>query len=345
MEIVYFSAGRSILEVKKEQQEWTLHEKITPNTFLCLAADPNRPGLLYGGTFNDGLWVSRDSGDTWHPAGAGITHKRIMSVAVSPIEVKNDMSVVWAGTEPSGLFRSEDGGNTWTDCPSLLDLPSRPSWSFPPRPHTHHVRWIQTDHHNENRIFVGIELGGVMKSEDKGAHWEDRKPNSQYDCHSMAVHPRVSGRVYEAAGGGYAESFDGGTTWQTVNEGLRPYNYLISVAVDPADADTVVASASKSPYEAYNPERANTIVVRRKNGGPWARAHEGLPDADGSAHFALASHVSRPGVFYAVNNLGMFISYDAGQTWNKISIEWPEHVKTKRIPGFTMIAGHNEKHE
>lgn len=289
MEIMYFSAGRSIFKVKKEQQEWTLHEKKTPNTFLCLAADPKRQGRLYGGSFNDGLWVSRDSGDTWEPVGAGITHKRIMSVAVSPIEVKNGLSVVWTGTEPSGLFRSEDGGNTWRDCPSLLDLPSRLSWSFPPRPHTHHVRWIQTDHHNEHRIFVGIELGGVMKSEDKGAHWEDRKPNSQYDCHSMAVHPRVSGRVYEAAGGGYAESFDGGTTWQTVNEGL--------------------------------------------------------PDADGSAHFALASHVSRSGIFYAVNNLGMYISYDAGRTWNKISIEWPEHVKTKRIPGFTMIAGHEENRE
>src|SRR5699024_2167756 len=120
--------------------------------------------------------------------GTGITHNRVMSVAVSPTEVRNGYRVVWAGTEPSGLFRSEDGGRTWIDCPALLDLPSKSTWSFPPRPHTHHVRWIEPDPHDENRIFVGIELGGVMKSEDKGRTWEDRKPGSQHDCHTLTIH-------------------------------------------------------------------------------------------------------------------------------------------------------------
>ncbi|WP_411843382.1 WD40/YVTN/BNR-like repeat-containing protein [Salinicoccus sp. HZC-1] len=169
---LYFSAGSSVYEIKKADRKWIMQEKSVPNVLLCLAADPDNPGRLYGGTFDDGLFISDDNGETWKPSGSGITHNRVMSIAVSPTEVGNGYRIVWAGTEPSGLFRSEDGGQTWMECPALLDLPSKSSWSFPPRPETHHVRWIEPDRHDENRIFVGIELGGVMKSEDRGETWE-----------------------------------------------------------------------------------------------------------------------------------------------------------------------------
>ncbi|MBY7142273.1 hypothetical protein KFZ56_04020 [Virgibacillus sp. NKC19-3] len=337
MKSLYFSAGSSVYEIKKVGQEWVMKERSAPDVLVSLAADPARLGRLYGGTFDDGLWISDDSGETWKPAGSGIAHNRIMSVVVSPTEEVNRYRVVWAGTEPSGLFRSEDGGQTWTDCPGLLDLPSRSTWSFPPRPHTHHVRWIEPDRHDENRIFVGIELGGVMKSEDKGTHWEDRKPNSQYDCHALTIHPQVAGRIYEAAGGGYAESFDAGETWQTFNKGLEPYNYLVNIAVDSRNADTMIASAAEGPHAAYDPSRASTILVRRENGGPWTRVYEGLPESKGSAVFALASEPAEPGVFYAINNLGLYMSHDAGRTWGKVPVEWPDHLKGKRIQGLAVI--------
>lgn len=337
MKILYFSAGSSLYEIRGERQGWIMEEKSTPNVFLCLAADPENPGRLYGGTFDDGLFISDDSGDTWEKAGSGITHGRVMSLAISPLETKNGYRVIWAGTEPSGLFRSEDGGRTWTDCPALLDLPSKSTWSFPPRPETHHVRWVEPDAHDENRIFAGIELGGVMKSEDKGDTWEDRKSGSQHDSHTVKVHSKVPGRIYEAAGGGYAESFDSGESWKTFNDGLDPYNYLVGIAADPGDKDTIVASAAKSPRTAYNPSNANTILVRRESGGKWAGVYDGLPDSEGSAVFSLATHPSESGVFYAVNNLGFYISSDAGKNWGKVAVEWPEHLKSKRINWMTII--------
>lgn len=314
-----------------------MSEKITPNVFLCLAADPDNPGRLYGGTFDDGLFISKDNGETWERSWDGITHNRVMSLATSPTETMNGYRIIWAGTEPSGLFRSEDGGQTWTDCPALLELPSKSAWSFPPRPETHHVRWIEPDIHNENRIFVGIELGGVMKSEDKGKTWEDRKPGSQHDSHTVKAHSKVPGRIYEAAGGGYAESFDSGVTWQTFNDGLDPYNYLVGIAADSGNENTIVASAAKSPRTAYNPSNADTILVRRESEGEWKFVDEGLPDPQGSAIFSLASHPSESGVFYGINNLGFYISTDGGKHWDKAAAEWPEHLKSKRINWLTII--------
>ncbi|WP_339185007.1 hypothetical protein [Oceanobacillus sp. FSL W7-1293] len=56
MEILYFSAGSSVYEITKEEQEWRMEEKTAPVSFVCLAADPSRSERLYGGTFKEGLW-------------------------------------------------------------------------------------------------------------------------------------------------------------------------------------------------------------------------------------------------------------------------------------------------
>jgi len=333
---LYAVLGHFVIEVKKNET-WQLQAYDVGHKFLCLTTDPVRPGRFYAGTFDEGLWISDDYGESWEPAGSGIKHNRIFSVAASPTESKNDYSVVWAGTEPSGLFRSEDGGKTWIDRPTLLDLPSKPTWSFPPRPYTHHVRYIQPDLHDYNRIFVGIELGGVMRSVDQGKTWEDRKLGSQYDCHTLAMHPTEKDIIYEAAGGGYAQSLDGGKTWETVNDGLDPYTYLVNIAVDPANPHTMVASAAKHARTAYNPETAETVIVRREKNEPWTIVSEGLPKPEGSTVFSLLSHPSEPSVFYAVNNIGIYRSEDAGKSWKHLPVKWPEYFKRERVRGFVAL--------
>lgn len=332
-----FIAGGSVYTVNRSNSSWSLNEIEAPFPFICIKVDSFNPNRLYAGTFDNGLWKSEDGGGSWTPAGGGIEHKRVTSVSVSPIEVNDGIGVVWAGTEPSGLFRSEDGGKSWKNFPRLLDLPSKPTWRFPPRPHTHHVRWIEPDLFQEQRLFVGIELGGVMKSEDSGEHWEDRKPGSQYDCHTLTMNPLAPDRIYEAAGGGYAESVDGGKTWKTINEGLSPYTYLVDIAVDPSDPDTMIASAAKGAYAAYNPSTAHTVIVRREKDEQWEVIQDGLPNPDGSSIFSLASHKSEPGVFYAVNNLGVYQSSDAGKTWTQLPIEWPEALLKERIRALVAI--------
>src|SRR5699024_10929741 len=134
MAILHFAAGDSIFRIVDNQDACSITEMKTPFPFLCLDTDPVHPERMYGGTFDNGLWVSDDNGHTWKKTGGGITSNRVASVAVSRAEVINEYSVVWAGTEPSMLFRSEDGGETWMNFPRLKKLPSHTTWSFPPRP-------------------------------------------------------------------------------------------------------------------------------------------------------------------------------------------------------------------
>jgi hypothetical protein len=133
----------------------------------CLALDPQNPDRAYWGTFNNGLWRTDDRGQSWGSIGKdAFSSPQIMSVAVSSLNGGNRINKVYAGTEPSALYASNDGGDTWEGMKALNDLPSSKSWSFPPRPWTHHVRWIEPDATNSDYLFVAIEAGALVQSRD-----------------------------------------------------------------------------------------------------------------------------------------------------------------------------------
>ena len=112
---------------------------------------------------------------------------------------------------------------------SLNNLPSSTSWSFPPRPWTHHVRWIESDANNPDYVFVAIEAGALIQSRDGGRTWIDRVEQGPYDTHTLVTHPRAPRRLYSSAGDGYYESFDYGESWSRPMEGMK-HGYLFGLA-------------------------------------------------------------------------------------------------------------------
>ena len=157
---------------------------------------------------------------------------------------------------------------------------SRPNWSFPPRPWTSHVRWIAPSPHDADVVLAGIELGGLMRSTDGGETWQDQRPGSQPDVHSLAWHPRVEGRAYEGGGGGAAWSEDGGDSWHAADEG-RDRRYVVGgggscgsralVRVREHRAVCSARDARRRPACAHLPEE------RRRLGS--ARGRSSRPDA------------------------------------------------------------------
>src|SRR5204862_8213333 len=153
------------------------------------------------------------------------------------------------------------GRGRWHGLEELGAVPSREQWSFPPRPWTRHVRWIAPDPHRAERLLVGIELGGLMYSEGGGATFSDHRPGAKMDAHSLAWHPRVDGRAYQAAGDGAAWSRDGGLTWEAADAG-RDLRYCWAVAVDPADPDRWYVSAASGPGAAHRGEDSRGRLYR-----------------------------------------------------------------------------------
>jgi len=310
---------------------WTAREHLDGERPFCIAVDPLMPERIYCGTADHGLWLSNDAGDSWRQDSAAVPESRITAVAVAPAESRVKPAVVYIGTEPSAIYRSEDGGERWKALDGLKELPSASTWSFPPRPDTHHVRWLEPDPHQPGRIFACIEAGALVRSDDGGRTWRDRVAGGPYDTHTLATHPATPGRLYSAAGDGYFESDDAGTTWRQVEAGLR-HHYLFSVAVDPEDADTVLVSAAPHPFRAYDPSRAESTLYRKSAGSDWEEVRGGFPDGKGTTVSALAA--TAPGIFWAANNRGVYRSADGGESWESVAIPWPERYTRANVMAF-----------
>jgi len=283
--------------------EWT--ERLTGHSLECVAADERAPERAFVGTVGEGLQRTTDSGESWRRVlDAG---DRVTSVTVS----SHDPDVVWAGTEPSAVYRSADGGESWTACNSLTELDSASRWSFPPRPDTHHVRWIAVAPDDPEQLYVAIEAGAFVRSPDGGESWVDHPSGGRRDNHTISTHPDAPDSVYTAAGDGYALSTDRGETWSSPQDGLDR-RYVWSVAVHPDDPDIVVASAANGAYAAHS--TTGESAVYRTTGDAWTTAMAGLPGPDGLARAVLSSDADG---FLALTNHGLFRSAE-GTEWQLV---------------------------
>jgi len=325
MKTLFAATGNDVVRIACDSSgTWTVTPLLTGVGAQCLAVDPLDQKRMYAGTFEHGLFRSQDGGRNWQPAGEGIPHGRVLSVAVSPSDRENDVGAVFAGTEPSSLYRSRDGGDTWEDLASLRDIPSAPTWSFPPRPWTSHVRWITPHWQNPDVLFAGIELGGVMRSTDGGVTWEDRKPGSYHDSHAIACHPKALNRVYEAAGGGVAQSDDTGETWREVDQGMDRH-YVWGLAVDAADPDLWYVSATHNARFAHGDRQsAEAYIYRRRGGDPWQALGGGLRGPSPDMPYALLAPLDRSGELFAGMRTGeIWHSADRGDAWARLEVEVP----------------------
>jgi photosystem II stability/assembly factor-like uncharacterized protein len=330
----YVAMEDALLTIREEAGRWRVDQHLEGVALQCVAIDPEDSERIYVGTDDQGLLRSLDGGRTWTPAGTGIIRADVTAVAVGRGQTGR-LGTLYAGTEPSAVFRSMDGGETWEELEALTKLPSTPTWSFPPRPETHHVRWIGVDPHDARRLYVAIEAGALVRSLDGGDTWIDRTPEGPYDTHTLALHPHARGRLYSAAGDGYYESRDEGRTWQNIESGLR-HGYLFGVAVDPADPEIVVVSAASGPGSAYSTPTAASYLYVKKGNGAWATVRDGLPEPRGTTISVLATSRNEPHGIYAANNRGIFRSRDAGTSWERLDVRWPERFLQQSVQGLAL---------
>ncbi len=318
MATVYAAMNHAILRASDRDGAWTGTWLEPADRFECLAASPAAPERVFVGTVDAGLRRSLNGGETWETVAE--FGDRVTAVTVSP----HDPSTIWAGTEPSQVFRSTDGGESWTERPGLEALPSADRWSFPPRPHTHHVRWLAVDPHDPERVYVAIEAGAFVRTDDGGATWLDHPEGARLDTHTIATHPDRPGHLYVAAGDGYAESPDGGETWDDPQAGLD-HRYVWSVAVAADDPELVVVSAASGAHRAHDPD--GTAYVYRRDGESWQVAMDGLPGPTGTGRAVVTAHDAG---FYAITNHGLFRSH-RGDSWETLPVEWPR-AATDQLP-------------
>jgi hypothetical protein len=286
-----------------------------------LAADPWVAGRAWCCTRSGGIFRSDDAGATW--SRSGLDGENLMAVVASPARA----GLLWAGGEPSAIWRSDDEGRRWGRAPGLEELPSSSTWAFPPRPETHHVRWIAPHPADPDRLWVAIEAGALVGTTDGGRSWIDRVAGGPYDTHELAIHPAVPDVLRVSAGDGYFESRDAGITWSSPMDGLE-VGYLRSVAIEPGDPEVTLVSAARSPRTAYVAGRSDGRIYRRAGNDGWVRVTDGWPDPP-STIAPLLIPGGGDGEMWAADERGVHRSFDGGEAWRTVHAfhRTPDHLR------------------
>lgn len=291
-----------LLCLQRANGAWVGAKQLEDVGAQCVAVRERR---VLVGTRDRAVLFSADAGESWEQV--DLPERSVFSVAIGDAD-----GSLYAGTEPSRLFVSRDGGR-WSELEALQRIPSRDHWSFPPRPWTHHVRWIAPDPRHRERLLVGIELGGLMYSDDAGESFSDHRPGAKRDVHSLGWHPHLPGRVYQAAGDGAAFSRDDGLTWEAVDAG-RDLPYCWALAIDPSDPESWYVSAASGPGAAHRGADARGRLYRW-SGEAWkqvALPHDTMPYALAASDAELIAGMADGRIIH---------SRDRGQSWTDTGVQ------------------------
>jgi photosystem II stability/assembly factor-like uncharacterized protein len=195
---------------------------------------------------------------------------------------------------------------------------------------------LAADPASPGTVYAGTDGGGVWKSTDGGSTWRSASEGlAAPDVFSLAVAP---GAVWAGTNGGIYKSTDAGATWRRVwSESDNPLsiaNWIMSLAVDPADPDIVWAGSERGrilkttdggefwqlSLEYFG--RVRSILVDPTN--PQTVYASRRKTVDGGATWQemdsgdlLALHPSDPRILYSGHSdlFGLWKSVDAGATW------------------------------
>ncbi len=206
---VIYHAGNVVLHSSFRGESW---EEISPDlttndpakirgigniqycTITALDESSIVAGLLWAGTDDGNVWVTRDAGANWTQVNQNIPNTPGYWVSrVEPSHLDPGTAyVTFTGYRRDDfrpfVYKTTDYGETWTDISA--GLPNEP------------VNVVRQSYQNPNLLFVGTEMG-VYASIDGGNSWRSMRGDMPTQpVHDMKIHPRENDLVVATHGTG-----------------------------------------------------------------------------------------------------------------------------------------------
>jgi len=265
---------------------------------VVIQLHPKNPDIIYVAT-NDYIYKTRDGGQSWVNLSRGMSHSRVISMAVDPAYP----ATVYAGTKGDAVFKSHDGGQRWASMRSGLDDATISSV----------VNQFVFDPTDSNHIFLATTMG-VFETKNGGENWNKKMEGMKEVLMvvTLGMDPTRPAVLYAGTSGGVYKTVNEASHWEKVNNGLvapdivktsRALN-VTSIIVDPFAPDTVYAATLAGLYKTTDGAKS------------WVRIGESLTD---QMLIAMVLDRTRKGAIYLAGRDGVHRSEDGGATWKTIN--------------------------
>ena len=187
-DILYMGAQKVYRTLDKGENWQVISPDLTKNkpqgnvpfsTLTVLAESPHTFGLLYAGTDDGNLKITRDGGGSWKDISQGLPQNLwVSSIQISkhrPGRVYATLTGYRQDDFNAYLFRSDDFGNSWTTVKG--NLPNEA------------VNVLVEDLENESLLFVGTDHG-TYASLDGGENWQALAQIPNVASYDMVIHPK-----------------------------------------------------------------------------------------------------------------------------------------------------------
>ena len=183
-----------------------------------LEIDPVNPNILYAGMWSferkpwthrsgsekGGLYKSTDGGRTWNKLSKGLP-KLIGRIGVRAAPSNPNVVYAIVESKEGTLYRSDDRGENFRQVSKESRIVSRGFY----------YTTVRVDPTNENRVYAVAST--LFVSVDGGKSFRSITGRTHIDYHALWIDPKNPKRLWQGQDGGIAVSYDGGETWDYVN--------------------------------------------------------------------------------------------------------------------------------
>jgi photosystem II stability/assembly factor-like uncharacterized protein len=185
---------------------------------LIISPDYSQDGIIFAGTNEDGVLVSKNRGLSWISWNFGLLDLNILCLAISPDFASDE--TLYAGAE-SGLFKSTNGGRAWREVTlpfgfdAILSLAISPKFS------------------QDGTIYVGTENNGLLVSQDRGKSWRSFESIRDHPVNMIFLSPDFPDgqELLLLHGGTLKITKDNGKTWKTWRRKLLGRRHVVTALV------------------------------------------------------------------------------------------------------------------
>ena len=248
--------GKNFRQTKRDLTYWTL---------TCMSVDPDDPQKIYAGSEHSGLFYSETGGKNWKRAEPNTPKMMLFSALALN-------GGVMVGTIPSAVYRRKNGG--WEELEGVRKHSANAN--FPPSPELQsRARYLACDPAAPARLYAGIEVGGMLISDDSGNNWQPANEGlTDLDVHEVIASATNPGMVYAACGEACFRSRDRAAHWE--NNSPKTHDYGTSVAEDKKGV-VYVGCAKGRPNLWIREEGAAAAIFRSADkGASWEKIIDNL---------------------------------------------------------------------